>query len=272
MTARMQTGQSIIGFLVTMMFMVVPMVLGINYVMRIGDAKHKTYEAARYAVWERTVWHQSDPNYNVKSDDDISWEINQRIFGKQNQALSSTEDRNPLAARRDVALDPLLYDWENTGGSRAEIIRRNGGYNRLNLPEENSPAKFSSRITKPMARYLRLEHRGFYSARVTVDLHKSRRLVDVFDAVLGAGQEFSTHSDNAMLIGAWNADGPDDVRQVVRRALPSAALDNSLMNIVVGSVGTLFPEIGNLRFGKVDPERVPCQRLTNLSGNHGQGC
>lgn len=272
MTARMQTGQSIVGFLITMMFMVVPMVLGINYVMRVGDAKHKTYEAARYAVWERTVWHQSDANYNVKSDEDISWEINRRIFGKQNQVLSSTADPKPLAANRHLALDPLLYDWEKSSGSRAEMVQRNGEYNRLNLLEKKSPANYSSRITGPMANYLGLEHQGFYSARVSVDLHKNRRLMDVFDAALGAGKKLSTHSENAMLIGTWNADSPNGVRRVVRSGLPTSLLDNGVMNAVLSAAGSLFREIKELKFGHIDPERVPCQRLTSHSANQGLGC
>ena len=271
-----QEGQSMVEFLITLVFLVVPMLLGLNYVMRLGEAEHKSYEAARYAVWERTVWHQSDNNYNVKADQAISRELNRRIFGEQQRSLSSTEDQVPLAGNRDLALDPVLYDWESGGGSRAGIIQRSNGqggnYNSLALPEEENPATFSSFITDAMGRYLGLEHRGFYNARVEVALHKNRRLRPVFDALLGPGGTLSAQADNAMLVGAWNADGPDDVRRVVRRGLPTSLLDNSVMDLVTGAVGLAFPEIGDLDFGHIDPERVPCQRLTQVQGNQGVGC
>lgn len=44
------------------------------------DIKHKTFDAARYVSWERTVW-RSDGTSNRKSDDDIVLEARDRALG-----------------------------------------------------------------------------------------------------------------------------------------------------------------------------------------------
>ena len=57
-----------------------PFILGIPLLGKQLDVKHKTYDAARYAVWERTVW-RNDSLSNRKGDDDISLEVRDRTLG-----------------------------------------------------------------------------------------------------------------------------------------------------------------------------------------------
>lgn len=56
-----------------------PFVAGIVLLGKQLDVKHKTYDALRYSVWERTVW--SDGGRNGKSAGDITIEALDRSFG-----------------------------------------------------------------------------------------------------------------------------------------------------------------------------------------------
>lgn len=57
-----------------------PFIAGIPLLGKQLDIKQKTYDAARYVVWERTVW-RSDGASNRKSDADIALEVRDRSLG-----------------------------------------------------------------------------------------------------------------------------------------------------------------------------------------------
>ncbi len=270
-----QGGQGMVGFIVAATFFVVPVALGINYLARIGDAKHKSYEAARYATWERTVWHQSDARYNRKSNIDISREINQRIFAEQTRPLSSVEDRRRVAANT-IQFDRNLYGWDRSNGQRPPIIEtpnQNGAEpNTLTIADNRAPGSFSGTINNIASATLGLDRNGFYNSRISLRLHRDANLINEFSAALGQNTELTTASNNAMLVGAWNADGPSDVRRIVRRSLPTTLLDNGVMDALRSAASFAgFEEFDQLDFGRVEPDRVPCQRL-RTPRNRGRGC
>jgi len=67
-----------------------PFLAGVPLLGKQLDIKQKTFDAARYSVWERTVW-RSDGSSNRKSEDDITLEARDRTLG------------SPLAGVVDVA-------------------------------------------------------------------------------------------------------------------------------------------------------------------------
>lgn len=74
------------------------------------DVKHKSLDALRYSVWERTVW--SSTGVNAKSDADIAMEALDRAFGDPSSGVmpidslrSEGVSRNPLWQHRT---QPLL--------------------------------------------------------------------------------------------------------------------------------------------------------------------
>lgn len=78
-----------------------PFIGGIVLLGKQLDVKHKTLDALRYSVWERTVW--SGSGANSKSAADISTEALDRTFGDPSAGVSSLEllhstgvSRNPL--------------------------------------------------------------------------------------------------------------------------------------------------------------------------------
>lgn len=78
-----------------------PFAAGLALLGKQLDVKHKTYDALRYSVWERTVW--SEGGRNAKSPDDITLEALDRSFGHPHVGLSATDtlrvdgvSQNPL--------------------------------------------------------------------------------------------------------------------------------------------------------------------------------
>ena len=89
-----------------------PFLIGIPLLGKQFDVKHKTLDAARYAVWERTVW-RTDGVDNRKNEWDVALEIRDRTFGSPIAGLmpadnlhSSGVSDNPLW--RDTRGEPLL--------------------------------------------------------------------------------------------------------------------------------------------------------------------
>lgn len=263
------------GFIIAAIFFVVPVALGINYIARIGDAKHNSYEAARYALWERTVWHQSNNNYNTKADIDISREINQRVFASQAQLLDSRQDRRGVP-QSQINYDANLYGWEYVRNQRSPIIevpnRRNAEPNRLRIADQRMPGTIASGVNRVAGTMLQLDLNGFYNADIELQLLKDPNFLQQLNVGLGGNNPLVTRSNNAMLIGAWNANGPGEIRSRIRRLVPTTLLDNGVIDALRTAAATArFREFRQLDFGRVEPDRVPCQRTTGRRGG-GRGC
>jgi hypothetical protein len=75
-----------------------PFVTGMVLLGKQLDVKHKTYDALRYSVWERTVW--SGGGRNAKSSNDIAMEALDRSFGHPYAGVLPRRACVPTASRR----------------------------------------------------------------------------------------------------------------------------------------------------------------------------
>jgi hypothetical protein len=66
-----------------------PFLVGMALLGKQLDVKHKSYDALRYSVWERTVW--SNRGSNAKSETEITLEALDRSFGHPHAGISSPE-------------------------------------------------------------------------------------------------------------------------------------------------------------------------------------
>jgi hypothetical protein len=82
-----------------------PFIAGIPLLGKQLDIKHKSYDAARYSAWERSVW-RSDGVRNRKHGDDISLEARDRIFGHSSAAVTSVE----MLRTSGITENPLWRD------------------------------------------------------------------------------------------------------------------------------------------------------------------
>ena len=83
-----QAGTAITEVIVTMLALS-PFLIGIPLLGKQLDIKHKSMDATRYAVWERTVWRSGGTNR--KDADDISLEARDRALGDPRAAIVASE-------------------------------------------------------------------------------------------------------------------------------------------------------------------------------------
>jgi hypothetical protein len=105
-----------------------PFLFGIPLLGKQLDVKQKTFDAARYSVWERTVW-LSDGTTNRKSADDIEVEARDRVLGDPHQGVETVADLRTKGVTenflwRDRSSQRLLnYDEDQNAPIGIESIR-----------------------------------------------------------------------------------------------------------------------------------------------------
>lgn len=253
-----QNGQGMISFLVAAIFLLVPISLGINYLAKLGDARHKTYEAARYSAWERIVWSPSDTTYNVKTTDEINNEAVRRIFGRAHLPLNSDTDKTNGKDQFD--LEPNLTLWA-IKNQRSSVLEKFGDNLHSSLSLTNNTASSGlPTATNEVASTFDLSNRGFYNAEVTFHFSKSSILKP--ELMAGTGSQFlAVTAQSALLVEAWNAKSTTMVTDQVRRTLLTAHFNNSALNTLKTAISVFHPEINKFKPEIVEPDMLPCQRL-----------
>ena len=107
---RRHRGTAITEVIVAMLALA-PFLIGIPLLGKQLDVKHKTMDAARYTVWERTVWRNSGSNRKASAD--IGLEARDRSLGDPRAAILAAETlRNDGVSEnrlwRDFANERLL--------------------------------------------------------------------------------------------------------------------------------------------------------------------
>jgi hypothetical protein len=139
-----------------------PFVTGMALLGKQLDVKHKTYDALRYSVWERTVWG------NGKSANDIELEALDRSFGHPLAGVSST---HTLVAD-GVSQNPLWRDLlaGSPSGTQSEAdVPVPAGY--LLVPAlAHGGGPLSTIADSLQLRDLELNARAFATARLTANI------------------------------------------------------------------------------------------------------
>ena len=113
-----QQGNALVEAIVSLVTLT-PFLIGMVLLGKQLDMKHKSYDALRYSVWERTIWRGGGAN--AKTDSDITLEVLDRSLGHPQAGLSS------LASLREagVSRNPLWRDhqgqWMLEGGAGAAL-------------------------------------------------------------------------------------------------------------------------------------------------------
>jgi hypothetical protein len=186
-----------------------PFVTGMVLLGKQLDVKHKTYDALRYSVWERTVW-----NGNAKSTNDITMEAQDRSFGHPHAGVWSTHSlrtggvsQNPLwneNRRRLLADAPSGTHSDSappvqTGYALVPALAHGGG-------------PLSSVAHSLQLRDLELDARAFATSRLTANL----RAVLAERAQPNADVRPITHvAQGAVLSDVWSSR---DEREFGRKA------------------------------------------------------
>jgi hypothetical protein len=259
-----QKGQAIASFLIASVFLLVPISLGINYLAKVGDARHKTHEAARYALWERTAWHRGGSRYNVKTDAEINNEITSRIYGKADLPLHSVNDK--ISATSDPLLETNLYLWDE---GRESVLKEYSENKVAELSIRNNSASGSfSAAVATVGEFLELDNRGFHIAEISVRFNKAKILDSQLSSFLPDGNNIHLRAKSSMLIGSWSAYNALAINDHVDGTLLTSRIaDIPGFSTLRGAIAAFHPEIDDLDLGLIRPEILPCQRInrTGLS-------
>lgn len=260
-----QSGQGMVSFLVASVFLFVPISLGINYLAKLGDARHKTHEAARYSAWERTVWSPSDTTYNVKTTDEINHETVRRIFGLAPLPLNSRDDRAVSGGSPD--LDPNMTLWP-LKGQRSSVLDSfdDGQYSSLVVTNHSATGSLSS-VVNEVASQFNLNERGLYEATVAFRFSKNSNFKP--ELMIGDATSFiKVNAKSALLVDAWNATNSTMVANRVRGTVLTDLLNNSALDALKTAIAPFHPEIRKFEPGLIEPEILPCQRLVTTEENN----
>jgi hypothetical protein len=112
-STSLSAGNATVEMLIALLALA-PFIAGIPLLGKQLDIKHKSYDATRYAVWERTIW--SPSGSHAKSAEEIALEARDRTLGDPSAGVTGSEllqtqgiTENPLW--RDIHRKPLLdYD------------------------------------------------------------------------------------------------------------------------------------------------------------------
>jgi len=183
-----------------------PFVSGIVLLGKQLDVKHKTYDALRYSVWERTVWSSR------KSANDITIEAQDRSFGHPLAGMSAADvlrtngvSQNPLWMARGRR---LLADLP--GGAHCdEAPPAQAGY--VLVPAlAHGGGPLSAVASSLQLRHLELSPRAFATARLTVNV----RPVLLEHAHPDADARPITHvAQGAVLSDVWSSRDEGEFRR-----------------------------------------------------------
>jgi hypothetical protein len=274
-----QKGQGIFEFIVVLTLLLVPFVLGISYLSRVGDLRHKSLEASRYATWERTVWGDGSNKYNAKSDNEINNQATLRVFGHSRLPINSATD-GQAPNLGTLALDPYLRAWDTRFGPRANLMlpMENGALNKLTV-KNNSFGLASSVpgfavVETLFQKYFNFDDEsGFYNSAINLSTYKEESWYESWRTLLGSEYKpLIMESRNAMLVGTWNSANPEQVKKRIEKltiaSLPVVKQISTALETVasIPNVKILLPELDDLDIGIIKPDLVACQR-TQTSGD-----
>jgi hypothetical protein len=120
---RRHRGNAIAEVIVALLALM-PFLIGLPWLGKQLDIKHKSLDAARYAVWERTVWRSTGSN--GKSPEEIALEARDRVFGHPRAPIVAADTLSSAG----ITENPLWYDHAN-----ARLLDHRNGAQAIGLDE-----------------------------------------------------------------------------------------------------------------------------------------
>ncbi len=220
-----QRGNALAETIVTLLALS-PFILGIPLLGKQLDIKQKTYDTARYSVWERTVW-RSDGAANRKSPEDIALEARDRTLGSPFAGLIHVESLRT----QGITENELWRDWQR---ERLLDYDDNGAPVALTHDERPSPVEVGLWLVPGIAygdgalgavqQFLQLDslnltRRAFASSTVAVGVRPALARVADRPVTLGKRQQSETdraqivhRASGAVLSDTWSSRNEDALR------------------------------------------------------------
>jgi hypothetical protein len=243
--ARLQRGQSTVEFVV-LALVLTPLFIAVPLVGKYIDLMNATESASRYVAFEAMARNSAS---SWKTDAELAAEVRRRFFSNADAPIKTgdvagdfTAHRNPMWT--DHTGRPFMSRFAEDVGVRTQIENRNV------IVGDTVPYTIS------LGDELGLSERNWYTASVTVRTAAIPEFVP-FNAV---GLTISRCT--AVLVDAWTARSPADVRSRIEGAAPYTYPPREARE-AFDLVGTIPATIYDprMRMGDHDWDVVPCDRL-----------
>lgn len=297
-------GQALVETIVVANAVLIVLLLWGPMLAKYVDIKHKSIQAARYQVWEATVW-RIDGQYDssdlrgsiaktpVKSKETLANETMLRFYGNV-KPVSSSDGVGEWNAEQV----PRLWR-DHSYSERPSILSTEPPQNRIGDTENaygeglaglgtNTAIQvidtFSSGIASALnavgvnAGFTVMNTAGRFNAAPSVVINEPNEYLRR-DNRLGQGPlelGLRIGSQAGLTTNSWSAGGKEHMRYQARGLVVTSLFDNPVFNTIKDITAWLFPEFDKLEFGYIDFDAVHPDRLED-GGDHacisvGKGC
>lgn len=279
--ADTQQGAAMVEFIVIAIFVLVPMYLAVQALGKFADVRSAANNAARYAAWEKTVWHEETTSDfhkanqpNQKSAAHIRNEAMVRIFNDRQGTLKySNNDKGATTFAKGT--DPL---WRDTQGKALvqdpARFQLNGTYETpskdllagaIGLINAVAVPNITGTLAPPVpTKTLSVNTLAILKVGEKSEVYqrlwsKSNGLPTDF-----IGEDFV--AQGAILSNTWAANAAEGTHRMVRHSVPTAnalgtAVDTGAAFVMGAWDPTQVVPVKRLQLGHIAQDIVPPDRL-----------
>lgn len=259
MPVRFSEGQAILEFLV-LVGVTASLFLGILYLGKFHDIQAHAIQAARYAVWERTV--RDEGHF---SDVQLEGQIRARLFSQAQKAYKAADEKTD---KQKWEKDSVR--WRDHGNKQNLIDKPKDVT--VSTVSAGLPGSAAEKIAKTIGVVEStvgiltdgeaLNKGGLYTGTVNVKLSNIAALPAPLNKL-----DLTLKETSSLVTDSWDADGPKQTAMRTRAYAPASALRSvtAALDMVSGFLSLLEPAFSQFRPGQICPDIVPADRLSNGS-------
>jgi hypothetical protein len=267
-----QGGQAMTEFVIGSILFLMPLFLIIPMMGKYSDVKATAAQTARYAAWERTVWYGG-------SSASVSWPGNSK---------SESEIKNE-ARQRVTAFGGVIANGDKGASSFAQAGGRNLWHNRDSSPmlsdynaaslgtitNEDSPDTATGTVLGAITAVtaitgFNLETKGLYTGSAAISVTTLPIGINLDGSTTGRFDPgvLVFRDKNVILANGWSGNGSSHVKTQTAGLAPLGLVGDATLGPVLQIAGCVAlaafaPEFCFLEIGKIEPDVVPPDRLTN---------
>lgn len=267
-----QRGQAMTEFVIGSILFLMPMFLIIPMMGKYSDVKAAAAQTARYTAWERTVWYGGSSASvswpgNSKSEADIKNEARQRVTAFGGTIKNSDKSSSSFAEAGG------RYLWRNRDTS--PMLSNYNSASLGTITNESSPDTVTGTVLGAITAItsitgFNLETKGLYTGSAAISVTTLPIGINLDGSTTGRFDPgVLTFTDkNVILANGWSGNGSSHVKTQTAGLAPLGLLGDATLGPVLQIAGCVAlaafaPEFCFLEIGKIEPDVVPPDRLTN---------
>lgn len=262
-----QSGQAMTEFVIVASAVLVPLFLVLPILAKYGEVGQTAEVMARYAIWERSVWHEnagntiegglpaganaSDAGYELprRTENIIQYQTKSRLLAAPDAPITSNDA--PLS---EASLNPFLRDMHGKALVKIKETvvtlpghERTPGWGYFFLGEVLDGIQYIYKAASFLgsnAANFSPNTNGYYypdepvsAPLVSIPLNNNPDGVKTF-----AGLDLVMTANGALLTDSWSSQGPIMFKTQTGGLVPSSLLNNKFLNVMRDVMGTFLLE------------------------------